>query len=134
MAMPSFSEYMKNKSDIITVQLFPHALEQELEKSELTQLITMAKNEASKCHCTIAVFDKQFAYTNMNNKTMMDVLPDKGFSIGCGIFVTGSEKQLKKMFGGKKTISTKSGKEIEVFAMNGSSFDKKFIVKGKIYS
>ena len=130
MTMPSFSEYMKNKSDIITIQLFPHALEQELEKSELTQLITMAKNEASKCHCTIEVFDKQFAYTNMNNKTMIDVLPDNGV----GIFVTGSEKQLKKMFGGKKTISTKSGKEIEVFAMNGSSFDKKFVVKGKIYS
>lgn len=134
MAIPSFSEYMKNKSDIITVQLFPHALEQELEKSELTQLITIAKNEASKCHCTIKVFDKQFAYTNMNNKTMMgETSGGKGFG-EWGIFVTGGEKQLKKMFGGKKTISTKSDKEIEVFAMNGSSFDKKFIVKGKVYS
>lgn len=134
MAIPSFSEYMKNKSDIITVQLFPHALEQELEKSELTQLITMAKNEASKCHCTIEVFDKQIAYTNMNNKTMMgETSGGKGFG-KWGIFVTGGEKQLKKMFGGKKTISTKSDKEIEVFAMNGSSFDKKFIVKGKVYS
>ena len=70
----------------------------------------------------------------MNNKTMMgETSGGKGFG-EWGIFVTGSEKQLKKMFGGKKTISTKSGKEIEVFAMNGSSFDKKFIVKGKVYS
>ena len=122
MAMPSFSEYMKNREEIITVQLFPYEKEEDLGTFERTFLITKATNEAAKCNCAVKVFDHESAaYTNMNGKLA-------GVT-RWAVFVTGSERQLKKMFGGKNTISTKWTQEIEVFAMNGSSFDKKYIVK-----
>ena len=122
MAIPSFSEYMKNKSDIITVQLFPYEKEEDLGTFERTFLITKATNEAAKCNCSVKVFDHESAaYTNMNGKLA-------GVT-RWAVFVTGSERQLKKMFGGKNTISTKWTQEIEVFAMKGSSFDKNYIVK-----
>lgn len=122
MAIPSFTEYMKNREDIIMVQLFPYEKEEDLGTFERTFLITKATNEAAKCNCVVKVFDHESAaYTNMNGK------PSR--STRWAVFVTGSERQLKKMFGGKNTISTKWTQEIEVFAMKGSSFDKNYIVK-----
>ena len=47
MAIPSFSEYMKNKSDIITVQLFPYEKEEDLGTFERTFLITKATKPPS---------------------------------------------------------------------------------------
>ena len=102
--MPSFSEYMKNREEIITVQLFPYEKEEDLGTFERTFLITKATNEASKCNCSVKVFDHESAaYTNMNGKL-------------AGIT-------------GTNPLSTNWTQEIEVFAMNGSSFDKKYIVK-----
>ena len=134
MAIPSFAEYMKNREDIIMVQLFPYEKEEDLGTFERTFLITKAKNEAAKCNCIIDVFEnKHFAYTNMAGENPRGAY-GRMRSGRWGVFVTGTEAQLKKMFGGKNTISTKWTQEIEVFAMNGSSFDKTFIVNGKIYS
>ena len=122
MAMPSFSEYMKNREEIITVKLFPYEKEEVLGTFERTQLITMSESEASKHNCTITVFDhKNASFINVNNKP---VHPGRW-----AVFASGSESNLKKMFNGKNTVSTRWTQEIEVFAMNGSSFDKKYIVK-----
>ena len=134
MAIPSFTEYMKNKSDIITVQVFPYESKKELNSSEKKYLITLATNEASKCNCIVEVFDKEnFAYTNMvgdNERGAFGRMTGGSW----GIFVTGAEKSIKKMFGGKNTISTKWNDVVETFAMKGSSFDKKFVVKGRVYA
>jgi hypothetical protein len=100
MAMPSFSEYMKNKSDIITVHIFSMASQAGYEyftDADKKNMVVLAKREALKQHCSIEVKNTPFAYEAMLGYQKRGVW---------GIFVTGSEKNILRMFE-DKDISTK---------------------------
>jgi hypothetical protein len=100
MAMPSFSEYMKNKSDIITVHIFSMASQAGYEyftDADKKNMVVLAKREALKQHCSIEVKNTSFIYEDMLGYKKRGVW---------GIFVTGSEKNILRMFE-DKDISTK---------------------------
>ena len=117
MTRPSFTEYMKNKSDIITVELFQMAnlpgfeyfSDYDREWMERT-----AKLAASKHHCEVFSKRKGYAYEDMLGYI------NKG---SWGIFVTGAEKNILRMF--KGDVHTKgTGSKITPLRRSLESDDK----------
>lgn len=123
MAIPSFTEYMKNKSDIITVHIFSMASQAGYEyftDADKKNMVVLAKREALKQHCSIEVKNTPFAYE--------DMLGYKNRGVW-GIFVTGSEKNILKMFEDKDISTKDTGSLITPIDRHNGRVSKGSIVK-----
>lgn len=128
----TFSEYMKaNKSNIITVHMFPNIGNNRYALKNKDEIIERVKEEAKKHNVKIKVVDegKYCTYYNINGNM-------NGGRKELMIFATGTVANLKKMFNGKNYLYYGERKinSVEIFRMsgpayNGKDFAEEFIVR-----